>query len=277
VTVRWVVRGAVFALVAVSAVSAPPAGAAGAEAPVIVVLDASGSMRDRVGEDVKMDAAKSAVHSLVDQLPDGARLGLAVYGNGESGCESATVVQQVGPLDRSAVNAAVDKVRPSGSTPIGHSLRVAAEALPTAGPRSIVLVSDGEDTCAPPDPCDVAKELAGQGIDLRIHAIGFDVDDKAKQQLTCLSRATGGTYVEAKDSRTLIVVLNQITQQAAGGSGGFWSTLTGSPLFWIGLTLLVLLLAVLVVFLIVRRRRRAATARMQQQVWAGWQQPYQPY
>jgi Ca-activated chloride channel family protein len=270
--VRWVVRGALVALVAVSA---SPAGAVAAtgQAPVIVVLDASGSMDDQLaGGDIKIDAARDAVHALVDQLPDGAQLGLAVYGNGARGCQDATVVHKVKPLDRSAVNAAVDEVRAAGDTPIGRALRVAAAELPAAGPRSIVLVSDGEDTCAPPDPCDVAKELAKQGIDLRIHAIGFDVDDTAKEQLTCLSQATGGTYVEARDAGTLSRTLNQITRDAAG-SGGFWSNLTEKPLFWIGVSLLALLLAALVIVLIVRGRRATKPASGT----PAWSRPGPPY
>ncbi|MGW3467377.1 hypothetical protein ACWDKQ_02650 [Saccharopolyspora sp. NPDC000995] len=38
-------------------------------------------------------------------------------------------------------------------------LRAAAEALPEEVLRSITLISDGLDTCAPPDPCEVAREL----------------------------------------------------------------------------------------------------------------------
>ena len=65
----------------------------------------------------------------------------------------------VGPLDAAAITAQVSRGRASGYTPIGNALRAAADALPAEGPRSIVLVSDGEDTCAPPTPCDVAAEL----------------------------------------------------------------------------------------------------------------------
>jgi Ca-activated chloride channel family protein len=53
-------------------------------------------------------------------------------------------------------------------TPIGESLRQAAAALPADGPRAIGLVSDGIDTCAPPEPCDVAGELAGAGVELAV-------------------------------------------------------------------------------------------------------------
>lgn len=43
---------------------------------------------------------------------------------------------------------------------------------PNAATKAIVLVSDGEDTCAPPDPCDIARTLFEQGIFVRIERAG---------------------------------------------------------------------------------------------------------
>ena len=102
----------------------------------------------------------------------------------------------------------------SGYTPIGQSLRVAAAQLPKEGQRSIVLVSDGEDTCAPPQPCEVAKELNKQGVDLHVHAIGFRVDAKARAQLACIAQNTGGTYHDAADADSLLGVLGRVTDRA---------------------------------------------------------------
>jgi Ca-activated chloride channel homolog len=214
-----------LAVVAGGALLALPATAHAALelAPVMLVLDASGSMKENMASGgSKMDAAKVAVRTLVQQAPDGAQIGLAVYGTGTgnsaadkaAGCKDVTVARKVATLDRSALASTVDGVQPRGYTPIGQSLRVAAAELPSSGPRSIVLVSDGVDTCAPPDPCEVARELAKSGVDLRVHAIGFDVDGPARQQLACLAQATGGTYVDAADGATLASALNRVTQQA---------------------------------------------------------------
>ena len=203
--VRRAFVGAAVVVMVGASIAVPGTARAASEtddlAPVMVVLDASGSMLEPIsGGDTKMATAKDAVHTLVGALPADARLGMAVYGTGTgssagekaAGCRDVRVVHDVGPLDRPALDAAVDEVEPRGYTPIGQSLRTAAAELPAEGPRSIVLVSDGEDTCAPPEPCEVAKELEEKGADLRVHAIGFDVDDKARQQLACAARATGG-------------------------------------------------------------------------------------
>jgi Ca-activated chloride channel homolog len=210
------------------ALSGPSAHAQGGDdrvelAPTMVVLDASGSMTgtDPAGG-TKMDAAKKAVHALVDAAPAGAPVGLAAYGTGTGnseaeraqGCQDVTVLQDPGPIDKARLHTAVDGLTPRGYTPIGRSLQVAAQALPQEGPRSIVLVSDGEDTCAPPEPCEVVRTLAGQGVDLVVHAVGFGVDDVAREQLSCVAQATGGTYTDAPDADALQRVLPRVTSAA---------------------------------------------------------------
>jgi Ca-activated chloride channel family protein len=196
----------------------------GAElAPTMVVLDASGSMTgaDPTGG-TKMDAARRAVHAFLDAAPDAAPVGLTAYGTttGNSdaeraqGCQDVTVVSPVGPLDRAGLGAAVDRLTPRGYTPIGRALQVAAEQLPQQGPRSIVLVSDGVDTCSPPQPCDVVRTLAGQGVDLVVHAVGFGVDAEARAQLSCIAQATGGTYTDAPDASALQRVLPRVAGSA---------------------------------------------------------------
>jgi Ca-activated chloride channel family protein len=192
-------------------------------APTMVVLDASGSMTgaDPTGG-TKMDAARRAVHAFLDAAPDGAPVGLAAYGTstGNSdaeraqGCQDVTVVSPVGPLDRTGLGAAVDRLTPRGYTPIGRALQVAAERLPQEGPRSIVLVSDGVDTCSPPQPCDVVRTLAGQGVHLVVHAVGFGVDAEARAQLSCIAQATGGTYTDAPDASALQRVLPRVAGSA---------------------------------------------------------------
>ncbi|WP_369145297.1 hypothetical protein [Streptomyces sp. R44] len=107
--------------------------------------------------------------------------GLRVYGaDRTSGCTDTRLAKPVAPLDRAGLKAAVAALTPKGDTPIGLSLRKAAEDLPAPPPgaitiRTILLISDGEDTCGTPQPCEVAAELAHQGIGLRIdtYDVGF--------------------------------------------------------------------------------------------------------
>ena len=214
------VVGLAIALTSANAAATPRASCS----PVMVVLDSSGSMKaqDAGGTGTRMDAAKRAVSTMVDGLPAEAQVGLTVYGTGTgsagsekaAGCRDVQVVQPVGTVNKPALKAAVSRAQARGYTPIGQSLRTAAAALPKEGQRSIVLVSDGEDTCAPPQPCEVAKELHRQGVDLHVHTIGFRVDAKARAQLACIAQNTGGTYHDAADADSLLGVLGRVTERA---------------------------------------------------------------
>lgn len=219
-------RAAIMILAAVIVAGLPSAVAAAAPAsapqedlvPLMVVLDASGSMQ---AED-RMASARKAVGMLADQAPQGAAMGLAVYGTGTGntpadkpkGCKDVKVLHRPGTVEPGALVASVNDVEPRGYTPIGESLKVAAAQLPKGRPGAIVLVSDGEDTCAPPDPCEVARDLARDGTDLKVHSVGFDVEESAKKQLTCIAQATGGTFTEAPDGEELARVLPRVTRQA---------------------------------------------------------------
>ncbi|TCP45770.1 Ca-activated chloride channel family protein [Tamaricihabitans halophyticus] len=217
--------GMLCAALAVGA-AGPPAAAQQQEqqlAPVMVTLDASGSMADTLPSGgTKMDAAKSALTGLVDSVDETAELGLQVYGSqtGESpeekaeGCTDVVTAQPVGPVEPDTIKQAVNDVEPSGYTPIGAALRAASDELPSEGPRAVVLISDGLDTCAPPDPCEVASELAEDGVDLSVHAVGFQVDAKAREQLSCIAESTGGSYTDASDEGQLEEELPEVVKQA---------------------------------------------------------------
>ena len=171
----------------------------------------------------RIDAAKNAVLTLVDGLPDGAPLGLIAYGTGTdssdaaeaAGCQDIKTLVPLAAVDKATFAAAVNGVAASGYTPIGAALRAAAAELPASGPRNIVIVSDGEDTCAPPDPCEVAKGLGADAGGLAVHAVGFRVSGAAKDQLTCIANAGGGSYVDAANAVQLQARLRSATDPNA--------------------------------------------------------------
>ena len=196
----------------------PPDGA------MLIILDASGSMNnvDEAGVPY-IDKAKAAILELIEALPDGIEVGLRVYGHREPntdrerGCRDTELVVPVAPLDRASFSEAIAGVAASGFTPIGLSLQEAAVDLPEFGPRSIVLISDGEDTCAPPDPCQVAEELFGDLLDVRIESIGFllDTGSAAEQQLRCIADVTGGEYRSVDVAGELVARLGEVADTLA--------------------------------------------------------------
>jgi Ca-activated chloride channel homolog len=204
--VRWVLVLAALALLA-------PASAAAQQTQnrALIILDGSLSMNKPAGNGgTRLDAAKAAVHQLLDRLPAGSSLGLRVYGTRLNHttpareCRDTQLQIPVGPLDKAAFGSAVDSLQAKGMTPIGNSLLAAPGDLGSApGRRSVVLVSDGGDNCAPPDPCRAAARVARQGIDLAISVVGLQVDPRARRQLQCIARAGGGAYVDVHDASRL--------------------------------------------------------------------------
>ncbi|MEV7523957.1 hypothetical protein [Streptomyces sp. NPDC091371] len=199
-----------------------------------LVLDLSGSMNDNdAGGQTRLAAAKQSVTRIIDTAPEQAPLGLRVYGAtypGEDKAQGCADTQQVLPVTvmdpaaRAAAKKQVAGFKAVGFTPIGVSLREAAKDLGSTGKRRIILVSDGDDTCAPPPPCEVARELKAQGIDLAVDVVGFRAPAPARAQLKCIADATSGSYTEAADADSLTANLGALFRKA-------WRTYhaTGKP------------------------------------------------
>jgi von Willebrand factor type A domain len=221
--------GTVAAVVLLAALAVQPASAQQSQqgntpAAVMLVLDASKSMNDDDGTGrPKLEAAKAAMNTLIDSLPDDAQVGLRVYGSEVSGggkaagCADTRLVTPIEPLNRGALKQRVDQIQAKGFTPIGASLRAAAGDLPAQAANTIVLVSDGGDNCAPPSPCGVAQQLAGQGVNLQIQAVGFQVKPGARRQLQCIADKGKGAYVDADNAQQLGQTLKMITARALRG------------------------------------------------------------
>ncbi|MBE2213036.1 MAG: VWA domain-containing protein [Opitutaceae bacterium] len=180
-----------------------PAASAGSGA-TIIVLDASGSMRGRIGGETKMEIAKRSVRELVDALPAGTPLGLVVYSHRKGGdCKDIELVIAPGPLDKAAFTQAVLAIEPRGLTPLTDAVAFAAEALDYKKKKaSVILVSDGEETCGK-KPCETAARLEAMGKDLTIHAVAFDLGEKASRSFACLATETGGRFLQANDAASL--------------------------------------------------------------------------
>ncbi|WP_174530115.1 VWA domain-containing protein [Micromonospora maritima] len=194
-----------------------------AEPPKVeLVLDVSGSMRARdIDGRSRISVAQQAFDEVVDALPDETQLGIRVLGatyrgkDKKQGCLDTQQIVPVGPVDRTAAKAAVAGLRPTGFTPVGLALRSAAQDLGTGSTaRRIVLITDGEDTCAPPDPCEVARELAAQGTRLVVDTLGLAPDEKVRRQLLCIAGATGGTYTAAQSADELTGRIKQLVDRA---------------------------------------------------------------
>lgn len=194
-------------------------GAASAQTgDAILILDASGSMWGQVDGQTKITAARKAVDSILFKWKNTDRLGLMAYGHRAKGdCKDIELVVPVGDFDADKIRSAVRALNPKGKTPMADSLRAAAQALrSTENKATVILVSDGIETCSP-NPCAVAAELKKAGVNFTAHVIGFNITDPvAKSQLQCIARATNGVYLDASNASALETALGRAVQAVQG-------------------------------------------------------------
>ncbi|WP_405577359.1 VWA domain-containing protein [Streptomyces sp. NBC_01190] len=196
----------------------PPAGP---PPKVELVLDVSGSMRARdIDGESRMSAAKQAFDDVLDSVPDDVQLGIRTLGanypgnNVKTGCKDTRQLYPVGPLNRDEAKAAVATLAPTGWTPIGPALTAAANDLKGGnGTRRLVLITDGEDTCSI-NPCDVARDIAAEGIHLVIDTLGLIPDSHTRNQLSCIAEATGGTYTTVQHREQLTTKVRQLVDRS---------------------------------------------------------------
>ncbi|MFF1379140.1 VWA domain-containing protein [Streptomyces sp. NPDC058308] len=225
---------ALLAALTAGLVTAGPAAAADGDEPaqpspkVELVLDVSGSMRARdIDGKSRMAAAKQAFNEVLDATPDEVALGIRTLGanyrgdDRRTGCKDTELLYPVERLDkagRTDAKTAVATLAPTGWTPIGPTLLKAAGDLTddtAERSRRIVLISDGEDTCQPLDPCVVARDISAKGIHLTIDTLGLVPDAKTRDQLSCIAEATGGTYTSVRHTDELSGRVKQLVDRAA--------------------------------------------------------------
>jgi len=194
-----------------------------AERPAMLfVFDGSASMLGQVDGKAKIDLAKKAMSGLLKGFPDGADIGLIAYGHRRKGdCSDIEMLAPVGS-GRETVIKAVQSIKPRGKTPLTSAIRFAAEKLKGRdAPTSIVVISDGEESCNA-DPCAAADAVRQADGNLQVHVIGFDVKGAAAKQLQCIASNGGGKYYTANDANELAssfaAVKKEVSEPAAQSS-----------------------------------------------------------
>lgn len=216
-------RPVALALIALLAAALPAHAACDRDA--IIVFDGSGSMSEmgfnQLGEP-RIAEARRALHRVIPEISPYRRLGLVIYGPGHrNACRNIDLrfppMANAGPR----LLAEIEKLRPTGKTPLTEAIRTAAKVLDYRNrPGIIVLVTDGRETCGGA-PCSLAAELMRDALDLTVHVIGFKVrgdhfswEDgadytQAVSVARCLADETGGRYFRAETADELADALKQ--------------------------------------------------------------------
>ncbi len=179
-------------------------GANAAQPAVEVIFDASGSMGQRLPSGAsRIEVAKGVLEEFVQTgLPDGVPFALRAFGHiTPNSCETRLDLP-LAPLDRNAALSAVRAIEPKlfSQTPIAASIEAVAEDLAgSAGPKSILLITDGVESCDG-DPQAAVEGLRAAGMDVQLSIVSLGLDDPEDvAAFEALAEAVGASYVGTDD------------------------------------------------------------------------------
>jgi hypothetical protein len=171
-----------------------------------LVLDASGSMLQRIGGDRRIDLAKRALSDLARAIEPGTGFALRVFGHREANACRTDLELPLAPIDVAAATARIGAIDAMNlaKTPIGQSLaKVKDDVAGASGPVLVVLVTDGEETCEG-DPRAAIEALRAAGLDVRVNIVGFAIDEVGlKETFQAWARAGNGGYFDAQSGDEL--------------------------------------------------------------------------
>jgi Mg-chelatase subunit ChlD len=172
------------------------------EVAVELVLDTSGSMLKRLGRERRIDIAKTVLRDLVNgQLRAGTPVALRTFRPVALSCETELAVP-LGPLDPAAMTATIDglTIPKSVRTPLAAAIAAVGDDLAEVdGPRVVVVVSDGRESCGG-DPEAAVQSLIDQGFDVSVNVVGLGLDRKSRKTIARLADIGNGHYYDARDA-----------------------------------------------------------------------------
>lgn len=194
-----------------------------------IVLDVSGSMNAKLGDTTRWKTALATLDEVVAALPEDLNVGLRVYGHRHSSkaaqtCKDTELVVPIERLDRERIVKAAGRLKPRGETPLIHSTLQTIEDLRAAGGGSVILITDGEESCKG-DAKAAAEQIQASGVEVTLNIVGFTLKGEAvENELGTLAGSTGGRYYSAQDGSQLsravmLAALNRLPYDILDGSG----------------------------------------------------------
>ncbi len=182
-----------------------------------IIIDASGSMLAEVPGTGKRrwQIAQEALKTLVTSgtITPQSSVAIRTYGHRKGGdCGDVEMVQGLSGFNADRAVGVIDGIYPAvgGMTPLGASLRAAAEDLQAAeGSTVVILVTDGLESCNG-DPVAEAANFVHSAPQRMVHVIGFAIGDQdASNKLREIAVSGQGLYFDAANSAQLAESLRQ--------------------------------------------------------------------
>ncbi len=202
--------------------------------PLIIIYDASGSMWGQMDGKTKMEIASGVLNNTLTNLDSAQEVGLVAYGHRKKGdCKDVEFLVDFSGGKASEVNEAVGAIKPLGKTPLAYSASLVIDKLRSSKTKAtIILITDGIESCNG-NICDVVKAAKAEGIDFKLHIIGFGLKEGETEQLKCAAGAGEGNYYDAADAEGLASVMDEAVEQNVdkpAGNFGVYAVKNGEPI-----------------------------------------------
>ena len=183
---------------------------------ILFVFDASQSMAGIWESDTKINIARDFLITMIDSLQylKNVQMALRVYGHQSpvppQDCNDTKLEVPFDVNNAFKIRQKLRFLNPKGTTPIAHSLELAAEDFtPCDECRNIIiLITDGIEACEG-DPCAVSRQLQLKGIVVKPFIIGIGMDPEFKKTFDCV-----GYYYNAEKEQKFREILEVVITMA---------------------------------------------------------------
>lgn len=212
-----------------------------APSPILFIYDASGSMWGQLDGKTKKEIASEVLSQAVSNLPENQNIGLMAYGHRTKGdCNDVEFLVDLKNSTKSTVTNAVKNINPLGRTPLARSATMAFNSIRDSNTKAtIILVTDGIESCDG-NICNEVTKAKDEGIEFKLHIVGFGLKEGESEQLKCAANAGGGKYYDAADASALDDSLTEATIQTVDkpkGNFSIYAEKNGQPVdAWIKVT-----------------------------------------
>jgi Ca-activated chloride channel homolog len=140
------------------------------EATIMLAIDVSRSMKATDVQPTRLDAARTAAKTFLDEVPPKFQVGVVSFA-------TRAVIAVAPTADRTLLTSALDSLTPGEGTAIGDAVSLSLQAGQPQGnqtkpPRAVVLISDGARDGGQVDPADAAKQAKRQGVPIYSVLVG---------------------------------------------------------------------------------------------------------
>ena len=181
---------------------------------VLFVFDASKSMKAEYKSTTRMQGAKELFYKFIDSLnkQKNIQFALRMYGHTvkypPGDCKDSKLVVPFGKNNIALIKNKVSEAKPTGITPIEHSLTESANDFPdTKGVNMIILITDGIEECEG-DPCKARQKLMEKGIVFKPFIIGIGLSPEQIKTFECV-----GDYYDFDNANLVKDISSIISKQ----------------------------------------------------------------